>query len=137
MRFNLADPIQVKAARNRLTYLKNKRRFVDIKEIFPSRSTNQNSYLHLILADFGVHFGYTLEEAKLIYKELNREIYYYTKKGRTFIRSSAKLNKDEMARTIDRFIEITAEQGYTLPPANNQDWMMQAENNAEKKRRFL
>lgn len=137
MNYNLADKTELKAARSRISYLAKKQKRVSVKEFNVQRSLSQNSYLHLLLADFGLHFGYTLEEAKLIYKEINRPLYYYGKKGRTFIRSSADLDKDEMAQSIDKFMQASAEQGYPLPPADNAEWRSLIENEIEKNKRYL
>lgn len=133
----MSDPIQNKAARNRLYYLAKKRRVVEIKEVRFKRTLPQNSYLHLIISAFGVHFGYTLEEAKLLYKQVNKDLYYYRKKNRTFIRSSADLNKSEMAKSIDRFMQKSAESGYPLPLATDQDWLMSIENEIERSSKYL
>lgn len=137
MRYNLANPVELKAARNRISYLARKKRETEVKEIRRNRTMSQNSYLHLLLGAFGMHFGYTIEEAKLIYKEVNRSTYFYRKKDRTFMRSSADLDVEEMARTIDKFMEASAEAGYELPLATNQDWLREIENAMEKGRRWL
>lgn len=112
-------------------------KIVEIKEVKKRRSSNQNSYLHLIIAYFGSHFGYTAEEAKMIYKEVNKDIYRYEKKGRVFWRSSRELKTDEMAKTIDRFIQKSAENGLEIPPATNTEWLRQIENEIEKTNYYL
>ena len=137
MIYNLADPKEVIAARSRLTYLVKKKGRVAITEKHAGRSLNQNSYLHLLLGDFGLHFGYTLEEAKLIYKQVNKDLYSYTKKGRTFMKSSADLDKDQMARSIDKFMQASAEAGHDLPPADNEEWRSLITNEMERNRRYL
>lgn len=143
MKYRMADPVQNRAARNRLYYLASKRRTVEIKEVRHKRSLSQNSYLHLIIGAFGLHFGYTLEEAKLIYKQVNRDLYFYTKgskgiiKTTTFMRSSADLNKEEMAKSIDKFMQASAEAGYPLPLATDQEWLMSIENEMERSSRYL
>ena len=137
MKYRLSDPTENKAARNRLYYLASKRRIVDIKEVRANRTLAQNSYLHLIIGAFGLNFGYTLEEAKMIYKQVNRDTYCYKKKGRVFIRSSAHLNKEQMARTIDKFMTASAEAGFPLPLATDQEWLMQVQNDMERARHFL
>jgi len=141
MNYNLADPIELKSARNRISYLARKKRRASVKEIIRRRTLPQNNYLHLILSAFGAHFGYTLEEAKQVYKEINKDIYWYPKTNRgktlTFVRSSAELNKEEMAKTIDRFILKSAEAGYELPLATDQEWLLQIENEIERSRRYL
>jgi hypothetical protein len=132
MKYNLAIKKDNEEARLYLIDLMDKEALIEIKKINSKRSLNQNSYLHLIISAFGNHFGYTLEEAKAIYKELNPTIYKYNKKGRTFWRSSADLDKPEMAATIDKFMEASKEAGYPLPLATNQEWLMSLENEIEK-----
>lgn len=137
MNYNLADPKELIAARSRITYLARKKRLVKVIEVQPNRSLAQNNYLHLILSAFGAHFGYTLEESKLLYKKFSSDIYFYTKNEHQFIRSSADLNKEEMAKTIDRFMEKSKEAGYELPLATDQDWLRMIENEVERNRRYL
>jgi hypothetical protein len=76
-------------------------------------------------------------ESKMVYKQVSSDIYYYKKKDRQFIRSSADLNKEEMAKTIDRFMEKSKEAGYELPLATDQDWLRMIENEVERNRRYL
>lgn len=137
MNYNLADKTELKAARNRLSYLARKGNIANLKKVNPKRSLSQNNYLHLILAAFGAHFGYTLEEAKMVYKQVNSLAYYYEKKGRTFVRSSADLDTHDMAATIDKFMEKSREAGYELPLATDQEWLRQIENEIERSRRYL
>lgn len=137
MKYRLSDKIDLKAARGRINYLAKKGALVEVIEVKRNRTLSQNSYLHLLLGAFGLHFGYTIEEAKLIYKQISSDIYYYKKKGRTFIRSSADLNTEEMAKTIDKFMLKSAEAGYELPLATNQEWLRQIENEIERSRRYL
>lgn len=143
MKYNLASQSEAGAALMHLTQLINDKKKVEIKTIKPRRSLNQNSYLHLLLGAFGAHFGYTLEEAKTIYKSLpgNREIYSYEKEVREkkfeFVRSSADLDKDEMTKSIDVLREWSAKAGYPLPTATDQDWIRQIENMIEQHERYL
>lgn len=141
MKYNLANDKESGAAMAYLfDLMKNKKR-VEIKKISPRRSLNQNSYLHLLLGAFGQHFGYTLDEAKLIYKELNGNIYLYEKevRGKThqFMRSSADLTVDEMGKSIDVLRDWSARADYPLPLATDQDWLAQIENEIERQQRYL
>jgi hypothetical protein len=110
---------------------------VSVVQRAENRSLSQNNYLHLLIGAFGAHFGYTQEEAKLIYKQVNAGLYYYEKKGRKFLRSSAELNKEDMAKSIDTFMLKSAEAGYELPLATDQEWLAQIENEIERSRRYL
>lgn len=137
MKYNLADPKELKAARNRISYLAKKGKKIDLTGAREERTLNQNSYLHLLLADFAMEFGYNLEEAKMIYKGVNKDIYYYIKNGLKFIRSSASISKAEMAQTIDKFIEYSAMHGHPLPPADNAEWRSLVEKKIFNNRRYL
>ena len=137
MKFNTAIKAEKSEAFRYFMRLANGKKLVEIKKINLNRTLNQNSYLHLIIGYFGVHFGYTLEEAKLIYKEVNRELYEYEKKGRIFYRSSADLDKEQMAKSIDRFMEKSKEAGCILPPATDKEWLRQIENEIERSSYYL
>lgn len=137
MKYNLSVEAEAEQAVEYLVELVDKDALVEIKKISPKRSLNQNNYLHLIIGAFGQHFGYTLEEAKQIYKELSPGIYKYEKKGRTFWRSSADLTKEDMAKTIDTFMQASAEQDYPLPLATDQEWLREIENEIERSKYYL
>jgi hypothetical protein len=132
MKFNLDNETEANEAFEYLTELVGKHALAEVVKVSPKRSLNQNSYLHLIIAAFGNHFGYTAEEAKLVYKYLNAEIYRYKKKSLTFWRSSADLTKDEMTITIDKFRRASEKQGYPLPLAIDQEWLRKIQNEVER-----
>lgn len=131
MKYDLSQKSEAAEAFQYLTKLATKDAIVEIKHVRPRRSLNQNNYLHLLLGAFGIHFGYTMTEAKQIYKELSKDIYYYTLKNRQFIRSSADLDTAEMTKTIDRFREASKEQGCPLPAATDEGWLRAIENDME------
>ncbi len=137
MKYNLANKLEKSEAYRYFTILSNKKCMVEIKKVSPKRTLSQNSYLHLLLSAFGSHFGYTLEESKTIYKQLNASIYYYEKKGRRFAKSSAELTKEEMMKSIDVFMRKSAENGYELPQATDVEWLRQLENEVEKHNMYL
>lgn len=132
MKYNLENSIEVKKAKAHLDKLIEKQQVVDIKKVVPSRSNPQNRYLHLLIHAFGNHFGWTAKEAKELYKHINNDIYRYEKQGVMFYRSSADLNVDEMTVSIDRFREYSAEQGYPLPLATDEAWLIELDNEIER-----
>lgn len=137
MKYNLTNKEEAEKAFSYLTELVGKHALVEVKKISPKRSLPQNAYLHLLLGYFGLHFGYDLEEAKQVYKEVNASTYKYTKKGRTFWKSSASLTKEEMAATIDKFMRKSADAGCPLPPAENAEWLSLAANEIEQAQYYL
>lgn len=138
MKYNLANKIEVERATTYLELLAKRKQVAEVKVVRPGRSLNQNSYLHLLLGYFGQHFGYTLDEAKILYKrEVNDGIYVYKKNDRAFLRSSADLDSAEMTKTIDRFKEFSKEQGLPLPAAENEEELRSIENEMEKAGYYL
>jgi hypothetical protein len=137
MKYNLADPKDTEQAKYYLDQLIEKKAVAEIKRVLQRRSLSQNRYLHLLLGAFGAHFGYSLDEAKILYKQLNPSVYVYRKNGHTFLRSSAGLDTAEMTKTIDRFREQSKEMGYPLPDATDQAWLMSLENEIERAGYFL
>lgn len=143
MKYDLSNQREAGEALMHLSQLVSDKKKVEIRTIKPRRSLPQNSYLHLLLGYFGSHFGYTLEEAKELYKRLpgNKELYVYTKdvggKPFEFTRSSADFNKDEMTKSIDTLRTWSAKMGFPLPTATDQDWLRRIENEIERNERYL
>lgn len=138
MKYNLADAKESGAALDYLMTLIKQKKQAEVKILRPARSLNQNSYLHLLLGYFGSHFGYTLDEAKIIYKrDVNPSIYVYEKNKAKFLRSSVDLDTGEMTKTIDRFREFSKEQGLPLPAAENEAELRSIENEIERAGYYL
>lgn len=137
MKYDLANAIEQEAAHEYIDKLAERGKIVEVTRKEPNRTIPQNSYLHLLLGIFGLHFGYTIDESKILYKQMNKDLYYYRKKGRPFTRSSADLTKEEMAKSIDVFMQKSAEQGCELPLATDEKAMMHWENQIETNRRYL
>jgi hypothetical protein len=134
VKYSLAVPAERKDARDYFVKLmeSEKKPVIEIVKVSPKRSLNQNSYLHLLLGYFGLHFGYTIEETKQVYKQVSRDIYTYKKNDTIFIRSSADLTTEEMAKTIDAFMKVSAENGCELPPATDEAWLRSVSNQIER-----
>jgi hypothetical protein len=137
MIFNLANQQELGQAREYLNQIARLGKRVEIVRKAEHRSLNQNAYLHLILEYFGTQTGYTLEEAKVLYKRLNSDLYIYEKNGAKFLKSSADLSKEDMAKTIDRFMQYSEKEGVPLPLADNQDFLDLATNTVEAQQQYL
>ena len=121
-----------------LTKLSGQEALVEVKKINPKRSLNQNSYLHLTFGIFGLETGYSLEEAKTIYKRYaNPSIYVYEKNGAKFLRSSADLDTQEMTITIDKWREYAQENGVYIPPPENLEELRSLENEIDKQSFYI
>lgn len=137
MKYDLALEKDAKEAREYMAALFLRNCMVEIKKISPRRSIAQNAYLHLIIAYFGVHFGWTLEEAKIEYKRINQDIYAYERNEKWFMKSSKDLTVEEMAKSIDKFRQVSAERDFPLPLATQTEWLKQIENEIERSQFYL
>jgi len=143
VKYDLKSSHDIAEAQRLLAQLTVDKKVIELKEVKPRRSLNQNAFLHLLLGAFGANLGYSVEEAKELYKRLpgNKELYAYQKdvggKPMTFLRSSADLNKEEMTRSIETLREWSAKMGYPLPTAEDREWLMRIENEIEKHERYL
>ena len=137
MIFNLADTQELAKAREYLNQVARLGKRVEIVRKAEHRTLPQNAFLHLLLGYFGTQTGYTLEEAKVLYKRLNSDIYLYEKNGAKFMKSSADISKEDMAKTIDTFIGYSEEQGIPLPRADNQSFLDLATNTVEAQKSYL
>lgn len=127
MLFNLDTQIDRERATRRFTDLMEQRTVMELKKKV-RRSTSQNSYIHLLIGYFSMETGYTLVEAKKIYKDCSPQIYVYEKKGKEFIRSSASLTSTEMATSTDRFMDYSSrEAGITLPTPSDLAFLSEIE----------
>ena len=128
MLYNLQSEIDIQHAKKRLDVLIKKGCIAELKEKKP-RSGQSNRYLHLLLSWFGLELGYTLNEAKQIYKKVNGEIYAYFKMAENidgcFYRSSADLDSVEMAKSIDIFRKYSEEEAGVRLPLPNEDKFLQ------------
>lgn len=137
MIFNLADSQELVRAREYLNQVARLGKRVEITRKTERRTLQQNSYLHLILGYFGTQTGYTTTEAKTIYKRLNADLYIYEKNNAKFLKSSADLSKEDMMRSIDKFIEYSENEGIPLPAPDNQDFLDLATNTVEAQKSYL
>ena len=137
MIYRLSNEIEARNAQSRLDYLIRKGKKIEIKQRNSKRTLSQNSFLHLLIGYFGSQYGLSLLEAKQYYKMINEDLYYYDKSGYTYIKSSKDLNKADMARSIDRFINHAEANGIQMPRAGEQEFIDHAINQVEQNANYL
>jgi hypothetical protein len=109
---------------------------VELKKIPKKKSVSQNSYLYVCITLFGLAFGYSLEESKVV---LKRGFGLYYEKGKDkFLKSIADIDSKETTDFIDYIRTQASLQGYYIPTAdeyqnnrieidreinNNKEWM--------------
>lgn len=124
MIFDGSIPFDRKSAADRLEWLLNREKIIELKEVKQKRSVSQNSYLHLCLTWFAIEYGETIEYVKqIMFKQMvNPEIFKTefvnekTGEIRDSWKSTAELKTDELTIAIDRFRNWSSkEAGIYLP----------------------
>jgi len=113
VKYDLSKELDRISVQVRLNKLKDTGSVVELKAVKQPRTIQQNKYLHVLFALFGIEFGYTLDEAKTL---LKRECSFmtYEKNGKKFLRHTSKMQTDELTKFIDWFRTYSAQQGLYL-----------------------
>lgn len=145
MIYNLSNPLDAQNAKTRLEMLIKRGSVVVLTEKKAKRSLPQSAYLHLLLGYFASQTGNTLEWVKQQYYKrcCNPDIFICERDdkflGRVkYVRSSADLNTEEMAISIERFRNwSSAEAGIYLPEATNAAHIAALQIEVEKYKTYL
>ena len=145
MRYNLSTAFDVESARTRLEALIRRGAIIELREQKKQRTLPQNKYLHVLLGYLAVNLGETLEYVKIYYYKahVNTDIFVREKEdervGRVrYLRSTTDVDTEEMSVSIDRLRTWSAQElGIYLPSADEQDFLMQAEIEVERHRRYI
>lgn len=145
MLFDLSNELQAAQFNTRADSLVKKGVIVDLTEKKPRRSSNQNSYLHVILSYFAVETGNTLEWVKQQYfkKLVNPSIFIREKTDKylgkiKILRSSADLDVDEMSTAITRFRNwSSSEVGVYLPSADEERLVQLMQIEIERNKEYI
>ena len=126
MRYNLSEQTQADQAKEYLNQAIRNGWKIELIRKLPQRTTQQNSFFHLLLTYFGLQVGYTkndpltIDEAKIYIKRHMSDVFVYFKNDDPYIRSSADLNTEEMSLVIDRMYRMAADMGIVLPLVDNE-----------------
>lgn len=114
MKFNSANLLEAKQAQTRLDYLiEHKKRF-ELKQIRAKRSISQNSYLHVVIALYAIHFGHTLYEAKVDLKRMC-DFMTYVKNGKMYLVQTSKQDSKELTLFIEWVRNLAGKNGCYIP----------------------
>jgi len=102
MKLDLSKNTDVKRATDYLQKLISDKCKIELSKVQEKRTQQQNKYVHVLFCLFGIHTGYSKDEAKTIVKR-SCSFMKYEKKGVLFLRSTADLNTKEMTDFIDWF----------------------------------
>lgn len=145
MTYDLNTPIDRARFERRFTMLMERREVVECTDVKPKRTNAQNRYLHLILGEFAMQTGNTLEFVKREYfKRLcNKDIFVSTVNDDyagliEVLRSTADLSSAGLSTAIDRFRNwASIEAGIYLPEANENEYLSYIEREMQYYRNYL
>ena len=146
MIYDLNTDIDRARFERRVVALREKRVLVELSEKKPRRTHPQNAYLHLLIGEFAMQTGNTLDWVKQEYfkRHCNAELFVrtqtdnLTRKEVEVLRSSRDLDTGEMTTAIDRFKQWAAvECGIDLPDAEDKEWLGYIEREMQHQREWL
>lgn len=143
MTYNLSNDLDLQRYLKRSDHLVAQGAYVELLEK-TGRTTNQNSYLHLIIGEVAIDTGVSLDYCKAEYfkKLANRDIFLSFRDdkfaGRVeVLRSSKDLTKEEMSTAIDRFKRWASEQGIYIPEPEDTERLREIEVEMGRMQRWL
>lgn len=146
MIYDLNTDIDCMRFERRVVALREKRVLVELSEKKPRRTHPQNAYLHLLIGEFAMQTGNTLDWVKQEYfkRHCNAELFVRVKTDELthrdveVLRSSRDLDTVEMTTAIDRFKQWAAvECGIDLPDAEDKEWLGYIEREMQYQRQWL
>lgn len=146
MIYDLNTDIDRMRFERRVVALREKRVLVELSEKKQRRTHPQNAYLHLLIGEFAMQTGNTLDWVKQEYfkRHCNAEMFVrrrtddLTHKEVEVLRSSRDLDTGEMTTAIDRFKQWAAmECGIDLPDAEDKEWLGYIEREMQHQREWL
>ncbi len=116
MIFNTSTPVEIIKLETYKDFLINQGCIVELKKKLKKRTIKQNSYLHKLFSLFGVKFGYSIDEAKVLIKRTLK--YTYKKNNQVFLKKTSKMDTKELTIFIEKFRNYSSINGYYLPSAD-------------------
>ncbi len=113
MKYDLNNPVDLARFETKVLSLKLNKKKIELKEIRQNRTIKQNSYLHVVLSLYGIYSGYTLEEAKTLFKRLAGLI--YEKDGNKFLKSTSDMDTKELTDFIEFIRSKASIEGCYIP----------------------
>ena len=145
MMYNTQNPLEVENLKLRIDKLIKQGAMVEVVNKQP-RSLKTNSYLHTILAYFGLQTGNTLDEVKSYYfkRIVNRDLFVRQKHDdildtdREYLRSTTKLTQEEMSLAITRFCNWSSNiAGIYIPSSDEYIALMHMQHEIDNAKQYL
>ncbi len=125
----------VDKAKEQVDKIASRNKKIEIKESRGPRTNDQNRYFHGVVCKvYAVEFGYTVEEAKQIFKQVFRDQFVYEKNGYEFVKGTSDMDTKEMTTLIDYIRAWSSRQGCYIPSPDDvtDELIFQLENEYDK-----
>ena len=116
MYLDLSNTADVKKSEVYLLKLIEGKSKIELKKMQTTRTIKLNSYLHVCITLYAIHFGSTLEEAKTDLKRLC-SFMVYEKNGSKYLKETKKLNNDDCSKFVEWIRNFSAQNGCYIPDA--------------------
>ena len=121
------------------------RKLVECREVKPRRTSAQNRYLHVILGEFALQYGETIEYVKqeIFKRHYNADIFVTKRTDKIagpveILRSSTDLDTAEMTLAIERFRNgASRDAGIYLPEPHETEWLAAIEREMQYRQEWL
>lgn len=114
MKFNLAKDIDIERFKLRGEQLIKLGAPVELKHTRKSRSIELNSYFHVVVSLYAIHFGHTLYEAKIDLKRMC-SFMRYERNGNTYLVQTSKQNSKELSLFVEWIRNLAGKNGCYIP----------------------
>ena len=114
MKFKLSENIEAQKARIYLENLISKEANIELTKKNPPRSLSQNSYLHVCISLYAIHFGYTLSEAKTLLKRAC-DFMTYQKEGQEHFVETSKSDSKILSQFTEWIRNYSSVNGCYIP----------------------
>jgi hypothetical protein len=117
MDFDFSNNMDVKKAETYMVKLIASKSKASLTKHIQKRTIPLNSYLHVCITLYAIHFGYTLYEAKIF---LKRECGFmvYENKGLKYLKETSKLNNEDCSKFVEFIRNYSSMNGCYIPDAD-------------------
>lgn len=116
MYLDLSNTTDIKKGQLYFTKLAETESQIELKKIIKKRTLKLNSYLHVCITLYAIHFGYTLHESKTFLKR-SCGFMVYEKKGVKYLKQTSKLDNNECSKFVEWIRNFSSQNGCYIPDA--------------------
>ena len=114
MQLDLSNTVDIKKGQLYFTKLVEGKSKIELKKITAKRTISLNSYLHVCVTIYAIHFGYSLYESKIFLKR-KCDFMVYEKNGVKYLKQTSKLDNSDCSKFVEFIRNFSAQNGCYVP----------------------